>query len=146
MGRILGIDYGERRCGVALSDPTQLIATPYSVIEWKGLRSLLGEIERISKDQQIERVVIGMPLNMNGTQGPMANTVQEFVNALGKHLAIPVLTWDERLSTRTAEKALLEAGTSRAKRKKLVDKIAAQILLQAYLDRLQEPLHKPGCG
>ena len=103
MGRILGIDYGKRRCGVALSDPTQLIATPYSVIEWKGLRNLLGEIERISKDQEIERVVIGMPLNMNGTQGPMANTVQEFVNTLGKHLAIPVLTWDERLSTRTAE-------------------------------------------
>ena len=146
MGRILGIDYGERRCGVALSDPTQLIATPYSVIEWKGLRSLLGEIERISKEQEIERVVVGMPLNMNGTQGLMANTVREFVNVLGKQLAIPVLTWDERLSTRTAEKALLEAGTSRAKRKKLVDKIAAQILLQAYLDRLQEPLHKPDCG
>ena len=134
MSRILGLDYGEKRLGFALSDHTEMLATPLSVVTCRSEREALSETVRICKETGAERLVVGMPINMNGTRGPAAQNVDKFVQKLSKNLAIPVETWDERLSTKSATDVLIEAGASRKRRKEVVDKLAAQIFLQNYLD------------
>jgi len=132
--RILGLDYGERRLGFALSDPDGIISMPHSVSHIRDRREALGEVERVAKATAAARLVIGLPLNMNGTAGFQADNVTSFAEELRARLSIPVETWDERLSTRSAEHVLIEAGESRRRRKEVVDKLAAQIMLQNYLD------------
>ena len=134
MGRLLGIDYGERRCGIALSDPSRTIAGALTVLDARSPKALLRELTALCSEHEVTGVVIGLPLNMDGSRGPMAEAAETFAESLRRRLGISVDAWDERLTTRTAEQALIEAGTSRAKRKQLVDKVAAQVLLQAYLD------------
>lgn len=133
MGRILGIDYGTRRIGLALSDDGQVLASPHRVVYSE--RELHQEIEQLRDRESIERLVVGLPLNMNGTLGPKAKEVLAFKARLEKRFGLPVDTSDERLSTVQAEGALREAGLSFRKRARRIDKVAAQILLQAYLDR-----------
>lgn len=134
MGRLLGIDYGERRCGIALSDPSRIIAGALTVLDGLSGKALLREVAALCAEHEVEGVVVGLPLNMDGSRGPMTQAVEAFGESLRRRLGIPVNTWDERLTTRTAEQVLIEGGTSRAKRKQLIDKVAAQVLLQAYLD------------
>jgi len=122
--------------GFAISDPSGTMALTLRMVEVRGDDDALRRSADISKEVEAEKIVVGLPLNMNGTRGPMAEKVQEFVQRLAEAAAIPVETFDERLSTFTVEKNLIEADVSRSKRKGLRDKLAAQVILQGYLDAL----------
>jgi putative Holliday junction resolvase len=141
MGRIMAIDWGERRIGVALSDESQTIASPHSVINRKqaeGKQSLdrdLNDIAQISADNDVERIIFGLPKRLDGSMGPAAMGVLEVVEKLRQKVPFPVDTWDERMSTVAAQRALLEGDVSRKKRKKVVDQVAAALFLQAFLDK-----------
>jgi len=137
MSRVLGLDYGERRLGFALSDPDGIVAMPFAVVTAETGKARVREVLRLCRETGAARLVVGLPQNMNGTLGPAAQAVLTFVDRLREAADIPVETWDERLSTRAAERVLIEAGTSRRKRKRAVDKLAAQIMLQGYLDARQ---------
>ena len=134
MARILGLDYGTRRLGFAVSDPTGTLATPHSVETLADPNQALNVIERKCRETGAAKLVIGLPRNMDGSLGPAAQAVLALKEKLEQRLTIPVETWDERLSTVSAHQALLEADLSRGKRKQVVDKLAAQIFLQNYLD------------
>lgn len=139
MPRILGIDYGERRLGFAISDEMGIIAMPLCVVTVEHPRHALDEVQRLVQEKQAGQVVVGMPLNMNGTRGPASEAVARFVARLGKAIAIPVATWDERLSSKAAERILIDADVRRQKRKGVIDQLAAQIMLQSYLDSKAPP-------
>jgi putative Holliday junction resolvase len=140
MGKILGLDYGEKRVGVAVSDPDGIIAMAHSVFDRDGGsgKALIEEIGRICRETGVEKVVIGLPINMNGTKGPMAEKIESFAEKLAAAVGLVVEKWDERLSTSMAERTLLEADMSRSKRKKVRDKMSAQVILQGYLDAVNE--------
>lgn len=129
------MDVGQRRIGIALSDPLGLFAQGYSVLERsqslnRDLEYLSGVIAR----ETVEGIVIGLPKNMNGTEGPMAEKVRDFGRRLEEKTGLPVIFWDERLTTLAAERTLLEADLSRKKRKQKIDQVAAVFILQNYLD------------
>jgi putative Holliday junction resolvase len=134
--RVLGLDVGDKRIGVAVSDEMGWTAQPLKVIKRvsleKDCRAVVQEMETF----QADRVVVGLPRNMDGSLGPQAEKTKAFAQALGRLITAEVILWDERLSTQAAERVLLQADLSRAKRKKVIDKVAAGIILQGYLDRL----------
>ncbi len=140
-GRLVGIDFGAARIGVAVSDEMKMIASPWKVVPSdKKLKvaaqntvQALKEIES-EKGSTIEQVIVGMPLKMNGQIGLQADDVKEYVEELKALTTIPVKLWDERLTTVQAERMLREASMSRKKRSKVVDTVAATIILQSYLD------------
>jgi putative holliday junction resolvase len=134
MGRILGIDYGEKRIGLALSDSTATVATPLKVLSADTPTSVLREIDDIVRQYGVQRIVVGLPLRMDGSLGPAAEGVRAFIDRLREEVSVPIATWDERFSTVTAQNALIESGARRKRRKEVVDKLAAQIVLQHYLD------------
>ena len=135
--RVLALDAGEKRIGVAVSDPLGIIAQGVTVITRKDPETDLNEIKRIVEEYKADSVVIGMPINMDGTKGKSAEKVNEFVEILKGRLSIPVYTYDERLSTKESEKFLISADVSRKKRKQVIDKMAAQLILESYLERLK---------
>ena len=135
--RVLALDAGEKRIGVAVSDPLGIIALGVTVITRKDPETDLKEIEKIIGEYKAESVVVGMPINMDGTKGRSAEKVNEFVEILKGRLSIPVYTYDERLSTKESEKFLISADVSRKKRKSVIDKMAAQLILESYLERLK---------
>ena len=135
--RILALDTGEKRIGVAVSDPLGIIAQGVTVIARRDPETDLNEIKRIVEEYKADSVVVGMPINMDGTKGKSAEKVNEFVEALKGRLSIPVYTYDERLSTKESEKFLISADVSRKKRKQVIDKMAAQLILESYLERLK---------
>lgn len=132
--RILGLDWGEQRLGFSLSDETGILATPMESVAVKSQDHALREVEEVLSRTGAGKLVVGLPLNMDGTRGPAARKVEAFVAGLRSRVRIPIETWDERLSTAMAERAMIEADLSRAKRKKARDRLAAQIILQGYLD------------
>lgn len=132
--RILGLDVGSKRIGFAVSDELGIIAQPLKTFEHKNDKDAIEEIKRVSSELNVKEIVIGLPLNMDGTESRQTQEVVKFMNLLEKELSLPIKTWDERLTTVGAEKALLEADVSRKKRKFVKDKIAAQLMLQNYLD------------
>lgn len=134
MGRALGVDLGTKRIGFALSDPDRIIASNYKMIECQDDNQILKVIRDTAVESGADLIVLGHPLNMDGSHGAAAQRAEKFRNALGEKITIPVILWDERLTTKTAHDILIEAGTRRSKRKGLVDKIAAQIMLQTFLD------------
>lgn len=134
MNRVLGIDYGQRRIGVAVSDALGTMALPREVVTVASDKQAVNAVRSAVEDTEAGRVVVGMPLNMDGSHGPMADHVQAFVARLQRVLDVPVETWDERLSTSQVERALIEADVSRAKRRKIRDKLAAQAILQGWMD------------
>lgn len=138
MSRILSLDVGEKRVGVALSDPTGTFASPLVVLDAVA-SGLMKEIAALCRAHDVDRVVIGLPLRLDGSEGPAAAKARAFAGKLGGSLSLPIEFWDERLSTVTAERCLIEGGTRRADRKALVDKVAAQIVLQHYLDSRPQP-------
>ena len=138
MERILALDVGEKHMGVAVSDELGLTAQPITIISRNGLDKDLKEIEKLLREYSIAEIIVGIPFNMDGTAGKSAERVFSFINFLRKRLKIPVKTWDERLTTVSSEKILLEADLSRKKRKKVIDKVAASFLLQNYLDNRRE--------
>jgi len=134
VGRVLGVDLGSKRIGFAVSDPDRIIATALKMIECLSDKQIKKAITDTCAETKAELCVLGHPINMDGSKGPAAQRAQKFVDELTAELSIPVVLWDERLTTKTANELLIEAGTRRDKRKGLVDKIAAQIMLQHYLD------------
>jgi len=134
MGRALGVDLGTKRIGFALSDPDRVIAGNYKMIVCQDDKQILKVIHDTAIESGADLIVLGHPLNMDGTHGPAAQRAEKFRDQLRERQTIPVILWDERLTTKTANDVLIEAGTRREKRKVLVDKIAAQIMLQGFLD------------
>ncbi len=134
MGRALGVDLGSKRIGFALSDPDRIIASVYKMIECQNDGQIRNTIAAACTESGADLCVIGHPINMDGSKGPAAQRAEKFRDELKLVLSIPVVLWDERLTTKSAHDVLIEAGTRRDKRKGLVDKIAAQIMLQHYLD------------
>ncbi len=134
-GRIVGLDVGDVRIGVAVSDPLGVIATPRTVIKRTSIAEDVHEIRSIVEETQAVCIVAGMPLNREGKPGPQARKVAAFLEALGKVLDIPIRTQDERYSTASATRSLRETGVKGKRRKQFVDQVAAQQILQTYLDR-----------
>lgn len=132
--RILGIDYGDSRTGIAVSDPFGLTAQPITVISEKNAERLLEKICKIISEYAVEKIVIGLPKNMNGTVGERGERTKEFAQMLREKTALPVIEWDERLTTASAHRTLSEANVSGKKRRGILDKIAAVFILQGYLD------------
>ena len=140
--RILGIDLGEKRIGLALSDALGITAQGLPTIQVQAEQEICPKIMKIIQEKKVEQLVFGLPKNMNGSLGPQAKKVQEYAQKLGMLANLPIDFEDERLSTVRAEQVLLEANQSRAKRKKSIDRLSAVIILQSYLDRRQSLLKK----
>jgi len=132
--RILGLDVGDKTIGMALSDETATLASGLDTIRRAGLQRDLRDLAELARDREVASVVVGLPRSLNGSEGPQARKVLAFVEALRAAVEVPVVTWDERFTTVAAENALIEGGVSRARRKGLVDKVAAVLILQGYLD------------
>ncbi|WP_305768950.1 Holliday junction resolvase RuvX [Candidatus Epulonipiscium viviparus] len=133
----MGLDFGTNTTGVAISDPFFIIANPVSIIRRKdpsNIKATINELEKICKEQEVGKIVLGLPKNMNNTSGKRVEETILFQTKLKNRLQIPVVLWDERLSTVAATNVLLEADLSRKKRSKVIDKVAAVIILQNYLD------------
>lgn len=132
--RLLGLDVGEKTIGLALSDVMRSIATPYATIERKKFTKDVEELRKIIAAQTVAGLVIGYPINMDGSHGPRTQSTRTFVSTLGKHIDLPMLLWDERMSTMAVERTMLSADLSRQRRDQLVDKLAASYMLQGLLD------------
>lgn len=136
--RIMGLDFGSRTVGVAISDPLLITAQGIEIIRRKEenkLRQTLARIEELIVEYQVEEIVLGLPKNMNATEGVRVELTNEFREKLERRTGLPVTMWDERLTTVAADKTMMEAGIRREKRKEYVDMIAATLILQGYLDR-----------
>ena len=137
--RIMGLDYGSKTVGVAVSDALKITAQALETIERKEenkLRRTLARIEELVGEYEVESIVLGLPKNMNNTLGERAQRTLEFKEMLEQRIGIPVLMWDERLTTVEAERTLMDSKVRREERKKYVDKIAAVFILQGYLDSI----------
>lgn len=137
MVRILGLDFGSRTVGVAVSDPLGITAQPVEIIRRKSenkLRQTLARMEELAKEYQAEMFVLGLPKNMNNTLGERAEKSLEFKSMLERRTGLPVVMWDERLTTVAANRAMMEGGVRRENRGQYVDALAAVLILQGYLD------------
>jgi putative Holliday junction resolvase len=132
--RILALDHGTVRIGIAVSDELKMIATPLEFILAEPFASVLERLRQLIREKEVELILVGLPRNMDGSYGPAALKVQEFVAALRDAVAVPIKTWDERLTSAQANRFLIEGHVRRDQRKQKVDKTAAAILLQSYLD------------
>jgi putative Holliday junction resolvase len=133
--RFLGLDVGERRIGLALSDPTGLIARPFDHILREDINQALSAVVNLVEQYQVGTVVVGMPYSLAGQVGPAALSVQDFIDALVPMVKVPVVTWDERLSTVAAQRSMSASGVKKKRQKDLRDAVAAALILQGYLDR-----------
>lgn len=134
MARIIGLDLGTKRIGVAISDESKTISFAEETINVTSIKASLNYIVALVERYGADKVIIGLPLNMNGTKGPQAEKALDFADRLQRRVKAGVLTFDERLTTSQGEQILIAADMSREKRKRHIDKLAAQIILQAYLD------------
>jgi putative Holliday junction resolvase len=132
--RVLALDHGTKRIGVAISDELKMIAQPLEYISTEPFGAFLARFQQLLREKEIDLIVVGMPRNMDGSYGPAALKVQEFVAALKSAVTTPIATWDERLTSVQANRLLIQGNVRREKRKEKVDKMAAAILLQSYLD------------
>jgi putative holliday junction resolvase len=132
--RTLALDHGTKRIGVAVSDELGMIALPLEFILAEPFAAFMMRLKEIIHEKQVEQLLIGMPRNMDGTYGPAAEKVREFVAALKEAITLPIKLWDERLTSSQANRFLIQANVRRDKRKEKVDQTAAAILLQSYLD------------
>ncbi len=136
--RIMGLDFGSKTVGVAVSDPLLLTAQGVEIIRRKEenkLRQTLARIEELIVEYEVEKIVLGLPKNMNASEGMRVELTEEFKEKLERRTGLSVVFWDERLTTVAADKAMMEAGIRRENRKDYVDMIAASLILQGYLDR-----------
>ena len=134
--KALGIDHGDKRIGIAVSDDLGMLAHPLEYILVEPYEVFLKRLKTIVAERQIEQIVVGMPRNMDGSYGPQALKVQDFMATLKKSVVVPIQSWDERLTSVSAMKNLREAGVNAKKAKAKVDASAAAVMLQAYLDSL----------
>lgn len=133
--RLLAVDVGERRIGVAVSDDLNITAQPLGVIQRRSRKADMAELRQVAERYGVRRVVVGLPRNMNGSEGAAAELARTFAGWIASDLGLDVVMQDERLSTASAERVLLEADTSRRKRRRVVDKLAACVILQDYMQR-----------
>lgn len=136
--RLLGLDVGERRIGIAVSDPTGTIARPLQALERSSKEEDFSAIAALAREHEVESVVVGRPLGLDGTEGPQARRIARYTEALAEHLDVPVIPWDERFSTAAADEILRKTRGEKAKRRARsngeIDAIAAAVILQSYLD------------
>jgi putative Holliday junction resolvase len=132
--RILGLDVGDKRIGVAVSDELRITAQPVQTIERSEARKEFDVVAQIADKYNAIAIVVGLPKKLNGTSSPQTLKVEQFLQELKQRIDIPILTWDERYTTTAAEASLLEADMKRKRRRKVIDAVAAQIMLQHYLD------------
>jgi putative Holliday junction resolvase len=135
-GALIGLDLGEKTIGVAVSDRMRSVATPLETLRRGKFTADAERLLAIAGAREVAGVVLGLPLNMDGSEGPRAQSTRAFARNLARLTELPIAFWDERLSTVAAERALLEADTSRARRRELIDHVAAAYILQGVLDRL----------
>ncbi len=131
--RILSLDVGEKKIGVAISDELGITAQGLGVIKRQSQRQDFSRIVQCVKEYEVEEIIVGLPRNMDGTIGPQAREILAFQEKLARAVNIPVITWDERLTTVAANRTLLEANVRRSRRKKVIDKLAAVFILESYL-------------
>ena len=134
MNRILGLDPGAKRIGIAISDPSGVVAQSLGALEKTRGHGWAVEVEKLVAQHGVAEVVVGLPLNMNGTEGPGAEETRRMVEVLKNRLAVPIKVWDERLSTMAAKRMFREAGVKMQRAKKHIDGVAAALILQGYLD------------
>jgi putative Holliday junction resolvase len=132
--RILALDHGTKRIGVAISDELKMIAQPLEYILAEPFGPFLERLKKILVEKEVDLILIGHPRNMDGSYGPAAHKVETFVGVLKTAITVPIKLWDERLTSSQANKILIQGGVRRDQRKEKVDKMAAAILLQSYLD------------
>jgi len=135
--RLLGLDVGSKTIGMALSDVTRSVATPYDTIRRSKFTADAKTIREVAEKNQVGALVIGLPLNLDGSEGPRAQSTRAFARNLAAHVEVPMVFWDERLSTAAVERHLIEADVSRKRRAELVDRMAAAYILQGALERLR---------
>lgn len=135
--RILALDHGTKRIGVAVSDEMKMLAQPLEFILAEPFAGFLARLKEILRDKEVDQIIVGMPRNMDGSYGEASLKVDAFVSALRNAVTVPIRTLDERLTSVQANRMLIQGGVRRDKRKLKVDKTAAAILLQSYLDSLQ---------
>jgi len=133
--RTMGLDVGSKTIGVAISDPLGLTAQGFEVIRRKGIEKDFARLSELINEKEVDTIIVGLPKNMDGSLGPQSDIVMEFISLLKERFDMPVEMWDERLTTVAAEKMLISADVTRARRKKVIDKMAAVLILQGYLDR-----------
>jgi putative Holliday junction resolvase len=144
--RILALDPGTKRIGVALSDELGWTAQPLETFERRSIKADVQHIQELVHRHEVGRVVMGLPVRLDGRIGPAAESVHQFIDILQEALNVPVVTWDERLTSKAAEDLLIQANVSRKKRKGAVDRIAAALLLQSYLANLPSEEEAQGTG
>lgn len=135
-GRILGIDYGTKRIGLALSDPFQMLAATLKTVLNKDAAGAISEIEKLIKENNVQAIIAGHPLHMTGDESEMAAHVIKFLQKLDDRINMPIFMWDERWTTVSAEKLLIETGRSPSQSRHKIDQLAAAYLLQSFLDRM----------
>ena len=135
--RLLGLDLGTKTVGLALSDVTRSIATPYHTIRRSKFTEDASRIQEVIETNQVGALVIGLPFNLDGSEGPRAQSTRAFARNLAARIAVPIAFWDERLSTAAVERHLIEADASRKRRAEVIDRMAAAYILQGALDRLK---------
>jgi putative Holliday junction resolvase len=134
--RLLGLDVGTKTVGLALSDVTRSIATPYHTVRRTKFTEDAKLIQEAVEEHQVGALVIGLPINLDGSEGPRAQSTRAFARNLAARVKVPMVFWDERLSTAAVERHLIEAGASRKRRAQVIDRMAAAYILQGALDRL----------
>jgi putative Holliday junction resolvase len=134
--RLLGLDVGTKTVGMALSDVTRTVATPYDTIRRTKFTADAKTIRQVVEKNQVGALVIGLPLNLDGSEGPRVQSTRAFARNLAAHVDVPMIFWDERLSTAAVERHLIEADASRKRRAQVIDRMAAAYILQGALDRL----------
>lgn len=142
-GALIGLDLGTKTIGVATSDPDRRLAAPVETVNRTKFTADAGRIMMLAAERFAAGFVLGLPINMDGSEGPRAQAARAFARNLSRHTDLPIALWDERLSTAAVERALISADVSRAKRKKVIDQHAAVFILQGALDRMAKPDLQP---
>lgn len=137
-GRVLALDVGERRIGVALSDLSRTLATPYLTLHATPATVFFKKLRQIITSEDVVQIVVGLPISLNGQEGPQAQRIRAFIAVLHTHVTVPIATCDERYTSAEAERIMIEAGLRPAQRKARIDEVAASIILQDYLMRLRQ--------
>jgi putative holliday junction resolvase len=138
-GRILCLDMGQKRIGLAVSDPLGITAQGLEVWVRRDRQTDLDHLLKVAREYEVQRIVVGLPRHMDGRPGAAAAGILEFAGALGDALGVEVIPWDERLTTAAAERVLIQADVSRRRRRQVVDQLAAVLILQSYMDSLGNP-------
>ena len=136
--RLLGIDPGKRNVGIAICDPSHLVATPYESIQTKKLKNLLEQLDKIIMENDIKGIVVGHPINMDGSEGPRSQSTKDFIKNIINHTHLPITLWDERLSSAGAFKSIRDLEINSSSKKDKLDENSAAFILQGFIDYLKK--------